>query len=285
MSDTQKREFAGFNFGLKKDRPDERDYKLFRAAIDINRLPIEKKLEKLLPHPTKPYSMDQKQTGSCVGYSGVQTVYAIMKKNKHYAPFVGSPVFAYREARVLGGNLHEDSGTELRLFWKAMAHRGLARWEDLAPDFGPEHLADRNYIFPSNSVWRRTPAPGVYDSAMKTQAIQYFRLVGVAEAMKSIADGWPFQYGYAVYNSNFDNKGDPLFTIKMPKTGDYIVGYHAVTGYGYSRRTNRFYFRNNWGPNAHQGKPNFSLPFEYVEKYTLDMWTARIIEGGLLINR
>lgn len=271
-------EFAGFRFGLKKDRPDDRDYPLFRAPVNVDTLPKTKSLKKHLPDPDM---MDQGPTGSCVGYSGVQTSFLSMIANKHFAPFIGSPVFGYREARLLGGYVEEDSGTELRLFWKAMALRGLPRFEEWPPNFRPEHLADRNGIFPPNSVWRMPPPQPVYDSAAKTQAIRYYRLYNSAECMKCIADGFPFQLGYAVYNSNFKN-GNPVFTLKMPSKNDYIVGYHAVTAFEYSRKTNRFYLQNNWGKTAHEGRPHFSMPFEYLDKHKLDIWTVRIIEGGML---
>ena len=197
--------------GLRPDRPDRRDRALYAAVPNIDALPDRADLTHLLPPGhDKPPGIDQRWSSACVGYSGASTLYGVMKKDGHRRPFVASPVFLYREARVLGGYLEEDAGAEIRLMWKAANKLGLPPQSNLKPRFLPEDMADPSTaMLPENSIWRRQPPPSVYADAERRQVLTYFRMSTLNDVLQSLADGWPVQFGFMMNRSAY-GPGGPL---------------------------------------------------------------------------
>jgi len=261
-------------FGLRPDTPDRRDRALYASVPNIDTLPDRADCSHLLP-PV----MDQGVIGACTGFSGASVIYAVMKKDGHRRPFVPSPVFLYREARVLGGYVEEDCGAEIRNIWKAANKLGVAPMSNLKPRFKDDDLPGSDGIFPENSIWRRQPAPSHYADAERRQALVYYRLATLNDIIQCLADGWPVQLGFAVYRSLYGPSG-PLFNVPDPQPGERMLGGHAVAAYGYDKPSRRVIFRNSWGVDAHEGRPDFTLSFAYVAQLAWDVWTARSIEGG-----
>lgn len=262
-------------FGYKPDPRDRRDRLLYAAVPNIANLPPRADNEKILPAP-----MDQAVTNSCVGFSGAAVLYATMKRDKHRKPFVPSPVFLYREARVLGGYVEEDLGAEIRLMWKACSKVGIVPMSNIKPKFDNKSLADANNIFPENSIWRKQPAPSHYADGQRRQAIVYHRLPIIEDVLQTLANGWCVQLGFTVFRSLYNSNGAPRYDVPLPVIGDRELGGHAVTAYGYDIPSRRILFRNSWGESAHEGKPNFMLPFDYW-RWCSDVWCSQLIEGGI----
>lgn len=262
-------------FGYRPDRPDRRDRALYAAVPNIDALPDHVDLEKLLP-PV----MDQSVTSSCTGFSGANTAYAAMKKDGHRRPFVPSPVFLYREARVLGGYEPEDMGAEIRLVWKAAAKLGLPPMSNLKPRFLSSDLADpQTGLFPEGSIWRKPPTKSLLADAERRQAVTYFRLATLNDLLKCLADGWCANLGFTVFRSFYGDRG-PRYDVPDPVQGERDLGGHAVTAFGYDKPSRRVFFRNQWGADAHEGRANFTLSWDYVTKFSGDTWSIRLIEGG-----
>lgn len=260
-------------FGLRPDTPDRRDRALYAAVPNVDALPDKADCSHFLAAP-----MDQHATGSCVGYSAATVMRAIMVKDGHRRPFVPSPVFLYREARVLGGYVEEDCGSEIRNAWKAAAKLGLPPMSNLKPRFKDSDLADPTTgLFPAGSIWRRQPPPSCYADAERRQALVYYRLATLNDVLQCLADGWPVQLGFAVFRSMYGPSG-PLFNVPDPQPGEYPIGGHAVAAYGYDKPSRRVLFRNSWGY-VHENRPDFSLSFAYVAMYSWDAWCGKIIEG------
>lgn len=266
--------------GLRQDARDRRDRALYAAVPDIATLPPGADLTAVTALP-----MDQGPVGACTGYSGSGLFYTVMVKDGHPRPFVPSQVFLYRAARELGGYVEEDAGAELRNVLKAAARWGLPPMSNLRPRFKSSDLADSTTsIFPVDSIWRRVPSPGNYADAERRQALSYHRLGAppgnslLPDLLQCLADGWPAVLGFAVFRSFYGPRG-PWFAVPDPQPGERDLGGHAVLAIGYDMATRRVLFRNSWGPDAHEGKPDFTLSFQYVERFAWDCWTARSIEG------
>jgi hypothetical protein len=224
--------------------------------------------------------MDQSAVGACVGFSAAAVLHAVMVKDGHRRPFVPSPVFLYREARVLGGYVEEDAGAEIRNTWKAAAKLGCPPRSNLKERFKPGDMPDASsWVFPANSIWRRQPSPSVYADAERRQALVYYRLDTLNDLLQCLADGWPAQLGFEVFRSMYGSDG-PLFDVPDPQPNDRALGGHAVAAYGYDKATRRVLFRNSWGADAHEGRPDFTLSFDYVTGHSWDVWTGRFLEGG-----
>lgn len=261
-------------FGLRPDRPDRRDRALYAAVPNIDALPMRADNERYLPAV-----MDQGVTAACTGYSGASLGYSVMVRDSHLRPFVPSPVFLYREARVLGGYVEEDMGAEIRLIWKAANKVGFPPMSNIPPRFKRNDMADANGIFPEQSIWRRQPAPSHYADAERRQAVTYYRLATLNDLLQCLADGWCAQLGFTVFRSMYGDRG-PVYDVPDPAQGERDLGGHAVVAFGYDKAARRVMFRNSWGLDAHEGKPNFTLSFEYVARFAGDVWTCRLIEGG-----
>ena len=262
--------------GLRPDSEDRRDRVLFARAPNIDSLPAKADNSRLLPAV-----MDQSVVGACVGYSTAAHTYGTMKMDGHRRPFVPSPVFVYRQARLLGGYLSEDAGCEIRNAMKGVAKWGLPPMSVVKPRFRPTDLPDpQTWIFPPTSVWVKEPTASVYADAERRQVLQYFKLPLLADLLKCLADGYTAVVGFQVFRSLY-GWGGPLYNVPDPNPpGDRELGGHAVLAHSYDMPSRRVVFRNSWGPEAHEGKSDFTLSFAYLEKYSWDNWTTRFVEGG-----
>jgi C1A family cysteine protease len=71
-----------------------------------------------------------------------------------------------------------------------------------------------------------------------------------------LADGFPFVFGFTVYDSFESAEVARTGGLQMPKPIEGVVGGHAVLAVGYDDKTERFTVRNSWG--ASWGKRGYS---------------------------
>jgi len=290
MGDTAQSERKWFT-GLKgRDPHDPRDL-MFKARImasapvNINALPERASVDLQMP-PV----MDQKMISGCVGWAYVQCENqnrVASKSGRGRRPAVLSPAFVYRECRVIDelnepGSLEHDWGTYVRNAWKVGNKLGAPLASNYPPKFDAENFADpkQDWVFPPKSVYRKAPTRWIYDDAEKRQALNYLRCTTLAEVLQSVAQGYAVQIGFTVFRSFYGDTG-PRFMIPMPSRGEAALGGHSVCVVAYDRTGAEPWFecRNQWGIDAHEGKPNFRLPFRYFDAgYVSDLWTGRAFE-------
>ena len=65
----------------------------------------------------------------------------------------------------------------------------------------------------------------------------------------------------------------------MPKSGEEVLGGHAVMAVGYDDSTRRFFVRNSWGK-GWAAKGYFFMPYAYLLDSNLsdDFWTIRLVK-------
>ncbi len=270
-------------FGYKHDRPDPRDHKLYGSVRVTMATPDTADLSRLYGP-----AYDQEMLSSCLGWSIAKMTAMIMKKDGRRRPFMPSPAFIYREARVLGGYGEEyDGGAEMRHGWHAAHKFGLPPASIIPPTHTERHLPNMDGIFPENSIWRRKAAPSRWVDAERRQVSNYFRLPGVDAIIQSIADGYPVNIGIPIYRSFYDAYGNPRRHVPNPMTltTDRLFGWHAVIAHGYDIPNRLIWCQNQWGEGAHEGTPNFSIPIEMVEQYVSDAYTCHSIEGAKLLPK
>ena len=89
-----------------------------------------------------------------------------------------------------------------------------------------------------------------------------------------LAQGYPFVFGFAVYESFLTKQVQKTGRVAMPKKKERVIGGHAVLAVGYNQREKRFIVRNSWGQKwGISGY--FTLPFAYFETLAADFWTIR----------
>jgi hypothetical protein len=264
--------------GLKPDSPDRRDRALYRAVPNIDALPPTS-FSLGIP-ATFPAIMDQGVIGACTGYSFVQIMHAIMKRDGHPRPFVGSPVAAYLWGREEGGYPQEDAGAEIRNVWKMGNKRGIVPLSNLKPRFSDVDLPDQQtYLFPPKSIWIKPVTAGNLADAERRQLVNYYKLFTLADVLKCLSEGYAVNIGITLFRSFYGN-GGPRKIIPMPVQGERELGGHAVNIIDYDMPNRLLWCRNQWGPDAHEGGPDFAISFDYFNAYASDCWTGRLIEGG-----
>lgn len=124
------------------------------------------------------------------------------------------------------------------------------------------------------------PPTAAYTEAKKHQALEYMRVQQTLGQLKGcIADGFPFVYGFTVYDSFESTQVANTGLVPLPADGDAVLGGHAVMAVGYDDATRYFIIHNSWGTTwGDQGY--FYMPYSYLTDTDLsaDFWTVRTVE-------
>jgi C1A family cysteine protease len=94
-----------------------------------------------------------------------------------------------------------------------------------------------------------------------------------------IASGYPFVFGFTVYQEFKGPEVAQSGVVPMPKARERAIGGHAVMAVGSDDGSAQFTVRNSrgssWGLDGY-----FSLPYGYVWSHRLagDFWTIRTVE-------
>jgi C1A family cysteine protease len=203
---------------------------------------------------------DQGQLGSCTAQALVGNLELL--ENKAGTGFKDlSRLFVYYNERALEGTIYEDSGAFLRDGIKSLVSKGICA-ESMWP-YKIEKFATRPNIC-------------CYIKAMKCKISSYYRLSTLDDVLHCLADGYPFVFGFTVYDYFESEEMAENGILKMPTPGERVLGGHAVLGCGYDQTTKYVLVRNSWGTDwGIQGY--FWMPFDYLTNRDLsdDFWTIR----------
>ena len=247
-------------FGWIPDLPDRRDFVFAARPSTLRALPPRVDLRAGCP-PV----YDQGRLGSCTA----QAIAAVLQFNqvKQQQPdlFTPSRLFIYYNERVVLGTVDEDSGAMLRDGIKSVAKQG-APHESLWP-----HVIAR---------FKNKPTAAAYRDGEKHEAILYERVVRAENQFKGcLADGFPFVFGFSVYESFESATVARTGTVRLPTRTEVLIGGHAVVAVGYDEPSRRFIVRNSWGEGW--GRAGYcTMPYEYLLDANLsdDFWAIKLIE-------
>ena len=246
-------------YGWIPDLPDRRDH-LYAAPVRMLRtLP-----PKIDLTPQCPPVFDQGQLGSCTGNAIAGAIQFDELKQKQANPTVPSRLFIYYNERVIEGTTASDSGAQIRDGIKTVASQGVCTEKSWPYDI---------------VKFRTKPPKKCYLEAAKHKAVSYQRLVQSLNQMKGcLASGWPFVFGFTVYESFETSAVAKTGRAPMPASGEKVLGGHAVLAVGYDDKMERFIIRNSWGTGWGK-KGCFTLPYAYLTDSNLadDFWTIRLV--------
>ena len=249
----------GKGYGWVPDLPDHRD-QLYGAVRKISaRLPPSVDLRTKCP-PVE----DQGNLGSCTGNALAGAVEFLEKRDG--VPFVNvSRLFIYYNERVIEHTVNEDAGAMIRDGIKVLVKNGVCaekKWPYVVSKFASK------------------PSPACYTEALDHQVVAYARIRTLDEMRACLAEGYPFVFGFTVYESFESSQVAKTGVAPMPKPKERVLGGHAVLGVGYSDAQKRLLVRNSWGPGWGM-KGYFTLPYDYAANNNLadDFWTIRREEG------
>lgn len=249
-----KRQIA--RYGWSPDLPDQRDY-TFKVSKPIA-LPAKVDLRKQCP-PV----YDQGQLGSCTAHAiGAAFEFELLKQK--IQDFMPSRLFIYYNERSIEGTIKSDSGAQIRDGIKSVSKQGVC----------PEELWGYNV-----NKFAAKPTATCYSTALKHTVASYQRLDTTAQSMKQcLAEGYPFVFGFTVYESFESDKVAKSGILKLPTQTEKTVGGHAVMCVGYDDVKKVFIVRNSWGADWGQ-KGYFTMPYDYLTNTNLadDFWTIRLV--------
>ena len=241
-------------YGWKPDLPDHRD---FRYSISA---PIELPESVDLSTKCSPVE-DQKSVGSCTGNALVANLEYLEMTTNPTSYVDLSRLFVYYNERVIEGTVDFDSGAMLRDGIKSLVSDGVCS-ESLWP-YDP-------------NIFMIRPTDQCYQEAQSRKISAYFRLNSLNDMLRCLADGYPFVFGFSVYDYFESAEMARTGKLRMPTPDEGMLGGHAVLGCGFDQSTRMILVRNSW--NVAWGlRGYFWMPFEYVENRDLsdDFWTIR----------
>lgn len=247
--------------GWVPDLPDGRDL-LYAAPLK----PLAKLPEKVSLRKKCPRVYDQGELGSCTANAIAGALEFNQMKQRLKSVFTPSRLFIYYNERAMLGTVESDSGAMIRDGIKSVAKRGACKETSWPYEI---------------KRFREKPGKGCYAEARKHQAIQYMRVNQSLSQLKGcLAEGFPFVFGFAVYESFVSGKVEKTGEVPMPRAGEEFLGGHAVLAVGYDEPAQRFIVRNSWGRSWGKGG-YFTMPYPYLTQSSLsrDFWTIRRVEG------
>lgn len=249
-----------FSFGWRRDLPDMRDLAYSAPLGVIRNLPPQVDLRQHCP-PV----VNQGHLGSCTANAIASAHFFDQIKQGATRAFQPSRLFIYYNERAIENTVTIDAGAHIRDGVKSIAKDGVCR----------EELWD--YI---ESSFADKPSTAAYKEALDHQALIYMRVQQTLGQLKGcIADGYPFIFGFTVYESFQTEEVAKTGIVPLPSGSESVLGGHAVLAVGYDDTKQRVIVQNSWGTEwGDQGF--FYMPYSYITDVDLaaDFWTIRTVE-------
>lgn len=245
-------------YGWIPDLPDVRDFPYIRLAISIPPLPPATDLR-----PGCTPVENQGVLGSCTAQALVGNLEFLKKKTlKKTLNF--SRLFLYYNERLIRHTVRTDSGASLRDGIKTLVKAG-----DCLEKVWPYTV----------SRFTVKPAKTAYTDALHYQILSYYRLHSLREMKHTLSLGYPFVFGFAVYESFESDEVKKTGIMPMPDPEERMLGGHAVLAVGYDDGKQTMTIRNSWGKGWGDGG-YFFMPYAYLTNPNLsaDFWTIRDME-------
>jgi C1A family cysteine protease len=249
-----------FGYGWNPDLPDTRDRAYSAPLTALRALPT-----KIDLRPKCPPVLNQGNLGSCTANSISSAHLFEQMKQKAAAPFQPSRLFIYYNERSMEGTISSDAGAQIRDGFKSIANQGVC--------------AETTWPYDISKFAAKPPA-AAYKEAMNHQAVSYSRVQQTLGQMKGcLADGYPFVYGFTVYESFESDAVAKTGKVPLPSQGEKVLGGHAVMAVGFDDSKQAFITQNSWGT-GWGDKGYFYIPYSYLTDSDLssDFWTVRLVE-------
>ena len=220
------------NFKLKKYRdvcPGE--------VVSVTQLPPSVDLRpKCLP------VYDQGSLGSC-------SANAIAGAIEFLQPgFMPSRLFIYWNERDIEGSTSNDSGAQLTDGIASILTTGVCSEAEWPYDI---------------SKFTVKPVNQCYVDAKKNVLSQYLNINGLQEIKSCLYQGYPFVFGFSVYQSFESDQVAQTGIVPMPLRSEECLGGHAVLCCGYDDKMGCAIVKNSWG-SGWGDNGFFYMPYQYI---------------------
>ncbi len=243
-----------YGLGCLKDPADRRDMPMRAVLPRVAAPPGVDHSDRMSP------VRDQGAEGTCVAFAAAVGVKEHQELAEHGKLIELSPRHLYHHCKRLDG-VPEEEGTFPRVAMKVLARQGVCL----------------EGCWPYRPYQTDSPCPEADRQALPFRIKAYGRLSGLEEIERSLALNGPFLAGVEVFPEWF---GDHRGRIPLPRPGSSSSGGHAVCVVGYSHGERYFKFKNSWSEDWGDRGYGY-LPYEYMERYCLDAWSATDLLAAL----
>ncbi len=246
-------------YGWLPDLPDHRD-KLYKTLTVVKPEKLPSYID--LRDGCSPVE-DQGELGSCTANALAGNLEYLKKKQlKKVLDF--SRLFIYYNERVVEHTTDTDSGAMIRDGIKTLAKLGCCPESEWPYDI---------------KEFTKKPPEIAYKDALTHLIDSYYRLGSLNEMRHTLANNYPFVFGFSVYESFESDVVARTGIVPMPTPDERLLGGHAVMAVGYDDSKEQFIVRNSWGTSWGQ-HGYFMMPYAYLmnSKLSSDFWTIRNVE-------
>lgn len=213
---------------------------------------------------------NQLDLGSCTAHASAGIFAHLLNKQK-LPYFTPSRLKIYYDERVIDGDVVQDAGSSISDSVTVLS----------------QGVCDENLWPYDITKFAVAPPPNCYAASVNNKAITFKRVANAISPSilkKCLADGFPFIFGFTVYESFESDAVANSGIVPMPQTDatgkitEQVVGGHAVMGVGFQDSTEMFLVRNSWGTNWGQAG-YFWIPYKYLTDTYLanDFWTVELV--------
>jgi C1A family cysteine protease len=248
-------------YGWQRQQPDRRDARFHPAPSVLESLPAAGDLTSGMG-PV----LDQGPIGSC-GPNSADSLILFDQQKQGMPVKSSSRRLIYWFTRYLMGTVDQDSGVDNRTMLKALNQFGQC-----AEDLDPYDVAR----------YREPPPDAAVKAAAAAKITNYAAVMQTLDVMRAcIASGFPFLFGFSVYESFESAEVTHTGMVPMPRWGERSVGGHDVVICGYDDAKQLFKFKNSWGDSwGHQGYGYFPYAYATDPNLSSDFWVINAIPGG-----
>jgi C1A family cysteine protease len=241
-------------YGWLPDLPDQRDHLYAAPPPVLMSMPPMVDLRDRCPKEI----YEQGELGSCTA-NAIAAAFEFDQLKQGIVEFMPSRLFIYYNERVMSNTVECDSGAQIRDGIKTVAAQGVCHETSWPYDI---------------ARFAQQPPQTCYQEALQNRAVAYKRVARTLNQLRGVlAEGYPFVFGFQVYESFEGFDISETGTVPMPGPGEQPLGGHAVLAVGYNDATQRFLIRNSWGVDWGDGG-HFTLPYAYLTQRGLssDFW-------------
>jgi C1A family cysteine protease len=254
------------------DLPDYRDHLYAAPPLALASLPPKVDFRPFFGPPG-----DQGRIGSSAACAVADAIRYDRLRGGRTPDFAPSRLFLYYNARKIARHLCFDSGAGLRDVIKCAAKFGVCPETEWPYDDTPAPMDGG--AFPTDARAGRTPTEECYELAERYRVSQYQRVIPTLNQLKGcLASGFPFVFGFTVFESFVDKSGRLNSMTPRPAPGEDPLGGHCALCVGFDESKQYFIVRNSWGTTEGENG-YFYMPYAYMTDPGLcgDFWTIRTI--------
>ena len=242
-------------YGWKPQLPDHRDISFKLSLTTPLSLPPAVDLRPYCP-PIK----DQGPLGSCTANGLTSCLEFLDIKGKKPVKLL-SRLFLYYNERAIEGTIKVDSGAIIRDGIKSLNTQGCCL----------------ELLWPYNvNRFTQKPNTNCYTNAITHDIVLYSAIRNINEMKACLASGYPFVFGFSVYESFESDSVTKTGVVPLPNLQESSLGGHCVYCVGYNDATKMFTCANSWST-SWGDKGFFYMPYSYMSNPGLasDFWVIK----------